>query len=134
MSPEKVAALMQHLSATVAQLDETQADQVLSNEASLSIVIKPIRGESKAQIKRQQMNARLSLASIVDQLNILSTREDGCALLEGLTRFDLQELAKFVCIAVDGSMNKEKLVERIVERKIGLRLRQNAFAEVMSAA
>lgn len=56
-----------------------------------------------------------------------STREQGLQIVAGLSLKQLQDFAKFIHLA---SANKQQLQTRIVERVVGLRLRQDAFASL----
>ena len=134
MSLENGAALMQQLSMAAMQLSEKDVERVLANRASLSIVIKPKRVDSTIRNEFHASHAESDFLPVLQHLETLSARNDGYVLLKDFKRLELEKLARQVYIAVDSSMNKEKLIERIIEKKIGLRLRQNAFAEIMSAA
>jgi hypothetical protein len=60
------------------------------------------------------------------KLHLCSSREEGLRLLEGLTLAELKLLALAVYAPIHGK--KADIATRIVERTVGLRLRQVAFA------
>ena len=64
----------------------------------------------------------------LDQLDLCSTREEGHELLKKEKLKILNQIAGKIFI--DGR-NKQDLLNKIIERRIGLRLRQDAFASII---
>lgn len=131
MSNFELANLMQHLSAAIQKLSANDVALLLANKASVDILVTP---KSKVnQVSKLGATDALDISQITSQLDAASSREEGAIELKTLSKTELQSLAKHFSVSVDGSANKDKLIEKIVERKVGLRLRQNAFSQVMSA-
>lgn len=132
MSNFELANLMQHLSAAIQKLSANDVALLLANKASVDILVTPT---SKAHpVSKLGTTDTLNIGQITQQLDAASSREAGATELKTLSKTELQLLAKHFSVSVDSSANKEKLIEKIVERKVGLRLRQNAFSQVMSVA
>lgn len=131
MSNFELANLMQHLSAAIQKLSANDVALLLANKASVDILVTP---KSKVnQVSKLGATDALDISQITSQLDAASSREEGAIELKTLSKTELQSLAKHFSVSVDGSANKDKLIEKIVERKVGLRLRQDAFSQVMSA-
>lgn len=131
MSNFELANLMQHLSAAMQKLSANDVALLLANKASVDILVTPTPKVN--QVSKLVVADRLNISQITHKLDVALSREEGASELKTLSKTELQLLAKHFSVSVDSSANKEKLVEKIVERKIGLRLRQNAFSQVMSA-
>lgn len=131
MSHFELANLMQHLSAAMQKLSANDVALLLANKASVDILVTPTPKVN--QVSKLVVADRLNISQITHKLDVALSREEGASELKTLSKTELQLLAKHFSVSVDSSANKEKLVEKIVERKIGLRLRQNAFSQVMSA-
>ncbi|MGB4118492.1 MAG: hypothetical protein WBK51_18275 [Polaromonas sp.] len=132
MSNFELANLMQHLSAAMQKLSANEVALLLANKASVDILVTPT---SKGHpVSKSGTTDTLNISQITNQLDAALSREEGATELKTLSKTELQLLAKHFSVSVDSSANKEKLIEKIVERKVGLRLRQNAFSQVMSAA
>lgn len=132
MSNLELANLMQHLSAAMQKLSANDVALLLANKASVDILVTPTSKTN--HVTKLGTVATLNVPQITTQLDAATSREEGAIELKTLSRTELQSLAKHFCVSVDSSANKDKLIEKIVERKVGLRLRQNAFSQVMSAA
>ncbi len=132
MSNFELANLMQHLSSAIQKLSADDVALLLANKATVAIAVTPL---TKAGHDAKPATATSqNVSQIAADLDKASSREEGAALLKTLSKAELQSLAKHFSVSVDSSANKERFVEKIVERKVGLRLRQNAFSQVMSSA
>lgn len=132
MSNFELANLMQHLSAAIQKLSANDVALLLANKASVDILVTPTPKVN--HVSKLGVADTLNISQITSKLDAALSREDGANELKTLSKTELQLLAKHFSVSVDSSANKEKLIEKIVERKVGLRLRQNAFSQVMSAA
>lgn len=65
---------------------------------------------------------------MVEKLRSCETRYAAKEMLEGLKRKDLEVIAKE--LSVDRRLNKERLIEKIVESTVGSRLRSEALASI----
>lgn len=65
---------------------------------------------------------------MVEKLRSCQTRCEAREMLEGLKRKDLEVIAKE--LSIDKRLNKERIVEKIVESTVGVRLRDEALASV----
>ena len=131
MSNFELANLMQHLGAAMQKLSANDVALLLANKASVDILVTPTSKVN--QVSKLGAIDTLDISQITSQLDAASSREEGAIKLKTLSKTELQSLAKHFSVSVDSSANKDKLIEKIVERKVGLRLRQNAFSQVMSA-
>jgi hypothetical protein len=132
MSNFELANLMQHLSVAIQKLSVDDVALLLANKASVDILVIPSSRVNHAS--KLGMAVTPNLSQITNQLDAASSREEGATVLKMLSKVELQSLAKHFSVSIDSSANKEKIIEKIVERKVGLRLRQNAFSQVMSSA
>lgn len=130
MSNFELATLMQHLSVAIQKLSDNDVALLLANKASVDILVTPTIKVN--HVSKLGDTDTLDFARITNLLDAALSREQGAFELKTLNKTELQMLAKHFSVAVDSSANKEKLIEKIVERKVGLRLRQNAFSQVMS--
>lgn len=131
MSRSELALLMQRLGAAVDELDPRDVKLVLNNKAFMSIVVTPVAKESQGVSSRQDAVHQGEAEHIAARLEASLSREQGAALLKALNKPQLLGLAKYISVSIDTSATKERLIEKIVERKVGLRLRQDAFAQAM---
>ena len=124
MTTREIAALMRKLSIALEKLPSDQIERLLADEMQLNISLTPVK------TLKVKDSAGFDPASYLGRLSAVSDRPEGALVLQGLTRSDLQLLAKRINLSVDSSMVKERLIDRIVERVVGLRLRQDAFAQI----
>lgn len=131
----ELAFLFQQFGLAIQKLRPDDLALLLDNKASFDILVIPSPIEkinSYSKSKTDIVATSFDCAKIAQKLNDSPTREMGILALKELNRIQLNILAKYFSISVDSSSNKDKLIEKIVERKIGLRLRQDAFSQVMN--
>jgi hypothetical protein len=116
--------LMRKLSFALDELSSDQINRILKDELRFKI-------ELVTDItKKETPHLEINVDAYVDKLNEMNDRQSGIKFLGNSTKAVLQVLAKRYQLSVDSSISKEKMVDRIVERAIGLRLRQEAFAQL----
>ena len=124
MTTREIAALMRKLSIALEKLPPDQIERLLADEVQLNISLTPIKTQ------KVKDGADFDPSLYLSRLSDVSDRPRGAEVLQGLTKSDLQLLAKRINLSVDTSLVKERLIDRIVERVVGLRLRQDAFAQI----
>jgi hypothetical protein len=117
-------ALVEKFAQALAGLSPEQLDSLLQDRARLKIALVANRATSSAP------RAEVDLDGCAAKLRLLTDRAAGCELLASLNKPTLRALAKKFDLSVDSSATKDKLIDRIVERVIGLKLRQDAFAQL----
>ena len=124
MKSSDLSKLLNMLQKSVASLDDSQVRALLQGDADLHIevVLHPPKGKSQSALGEST-----SAEEIAAKLRDCDSREKGFALLEPLTKADLNALARHYDIHADRSVKKDNLVEKIVERIIGSRLRRGAI-------
>jgi hypothetical protein len=133
MSNSELSILMQRLSKAIEKLSSKDIQLILSDSAEVDISVKPVQVTAKPE-ETISNGVSIDFSAISAQLDRMESRASGSQFLKNLTKLQLQELAKRFSVSVDSGASKERIVEKIVERKIGLRLRQNAFSQVMQVA
>lgn len=128
MSGFELAILMQHLGAAIEKLNPMDIQLLLANKATFDIVVTPASGGRPAKPSAMGLH---DVEMWIERLDASLSRELGVALLRDLNKAQLQAIAKHISVSVDGSASKDRIVEKIVERRVGLRLRQDAFAQAM---
>lgn len=113
--------LMRKLSLAFEELSEKQIDAILSEKLNIKITLVKIHSTSRPEVPVDEY---------LEKLNAMSDRQSGEVFLSVLNKSELQALAKKLDLSVDSSIAKDKLVNKVVERAIGLRLRQEAFAQI----
>ena len=115
----QVAEKLQALSA-----DECEA--VLAGDSALTIMVKERRAES-GRLSTKSARPEV-MAEMRQRLDEFSTREDGAGYLRqrGLTKRELEQLARSLDLPVLKSDTAEKLLNKIIEATIGFRLRSEA--------
>ena len=132
MSASEIALLLQRFGVALEKLNPTEIKLLLTDMASMEIVVSP--SPDNKQISTAKAAAvDIDVTAIANELESSVSREDGVMLLENLTKQQLLAVAKHISLAVDSSLSKARLIEKIVERRVGLRLRQDAFAQAMHA-
>lgn len=116
--------LMRKLSIALEELSPQQINGILSNDVRVKIKLVPTREKKIEEAEPADLEKYLA------ELREMKDRMSGTEMLEGLKKSVLQSLAKKLQLSIDSSLSKEKLTARIVERAIGLRLRQDAFAQL----
>lgn len=116
--------LMRKLSIALEELSPQQINGILSNDVRVKIELVPTREKKIEEAEPADLEKYLA------ELREMKDRMSGTEMLEGLKKSVLQSLAKKLQLSIDSSLSKEKLTARIVERAIGLRLRQDAFAQL----
>jgi hypothetical protein len=123
----RLQALAPQLSAGLLQLIDDEVDRLLSNRASLNIQVNRKQAVNGVPSKTTEW---LELDSYAQRFQSAQSREEGTALLKILTKPYLERLARHYSVPLDSSLTKARLIERMVEMTIGLKLRQAAFASV----
>lgn len=132
MKTSELAFLMQSLGEALKKLSPHDIQLVLSNKASVGIVVTPSADLVQRNSSKSVSQTPISIDFYMDKLDQSNSREDGMLILKDLNKSQLQILAKHISVSVDSGTSKERIIEKIVERRVGLRLRQNAFAQAMS--
>lgn len=132
MTVSEIAFLVQRFGLALEKLHPTEVKLLLADRASMEIVVTP--DQCKKQISTAKgTTVELDITAVAVELEKSASREDGVTLLENLTKQELLAVAKHISLSVDSGLNKARLIEKIVERRVGLRLRQDAFAQAMHA-
>ena len=124
MTTTEIAKLMQKLSMALEKLPPDQIERLLADEVQLSISLVTVKAQ------REKVSCSFEPSVYVALLADASDRVQGATVLRDLTKDSLQTLAKHINLSLDSSVTKDRLVDRIVERAVGLRLRQDAFAQI----
>ncbi len=124
MKDSMKSIVVSKLANLIEEFNEQQLEQFLKNDAEIKIVIKPFK------VQKEQVDYSDTAEHYLEQLRTVNERSQGSEMLSPLTKPLLHCLAKQLNLSVDTSTPKNKLIERIVERSIGLRLRQEAFAQL----
>lgn len=132
MSAYELSILMQHLGQAIEKLNSQDFQLLLANKATVNIVVTPSTEKMCHAIPKSEVIGQSELTTLIQQLDDSSSRDQGALLLKSLTKAQLQSLAKYISVSVDSGASKDRIVEKIVERRVGLRLRQDAFAQVMN--
>ena len=74
--------------------------------------------------------SEVNVDSYIEELKKFPDRPSAEIFLSTLKKNELQSLAKKYDLSVDGSIAKDKLVLKLVERAVGLKLRQEAFSQI----
>lgn len=132
MNASEIALLLQRFGVALEKLNPTEIKLLLTDMASMEIVVSP-SPDNKQISTAKAVTVDIDVTAIANELGSSVSREDGVMLLENLTKQQLLAVAKHISLAVDSSLTKARLIEKIVERRVGLRLRQDAFAQAMHA-
>lgn len=131
MKTLELALLMQRIGAAIEKLNPKDVQLLLANKASVNIVVTPIATSVESAAKKSVID-HVDIEAIASKLGRSVSREQGTEVLRSLNRAQLQALAKHISVSVDSGATKDKLIEKVVERCVGLRLRQDAFAQAMN--
>jgi len=131
MSGFELAILMQHLGAAIEKVNPIDIQLLLANKATFDIVVTPASGGRSAGSHKPTAMDLHDVEMWIERLDASLSRELGVALLRDLSKAQLQAIAKHISVSIDSSASKDRIVEKIVERRVGLRLRQDAFAQAM---
>ena len=123
MTATEIAILMRKFSAAIEVLPEEQIQKMLADDVFLGITCTQIRSPIIS-------NPPVDVSSYVALLDAANDRVSGINIVKDLNKTSLLTLAKTIHLSVDGSMTKDRLIEKIVERSVGLRLLQDAFAQI----
>lgn len=132
MSASELSLLMQQLIPAIEQLGAKEIKLLLANKATLNLTVTPIDLTQKTPIQMLSIGSS-EVDEVAAQLEVATSRSQGTEILKTLNKTHLQALAKKFSISADSGITKDRLVEKIVERRVGLRLRQDAFATAMHA-
>lgn len=130
MNTSHLSVIMQRLGKAIERLPVDQIELLMQDKANIKILVTPRSIDSK----NAEVFSELELSDLNSNLADAVSREDGVRFLSGLTKVQLIVFAKHCSVSVDNSIGKEKVIEKIVERKVGLRLRQGAFTDAMRVA
>ena len=127
----ELSMLMQQLGAAIEKLNPRDVQLLLASKGAIDIVVTPLHDGQPNGSNKTIAIMESDLLALVDSLDTSVSRDQGATLLKELSKAQLQALAKHISVSVDSGANKDRLVEKIVERRVGLRLRQDAFAQAM---
>jgi hypothetical protein len=108
----------------VAGLSDSQLKKLLDGQGKLKIAISNDQIAARTEITNDCIESQSTILAL---LNELPTRQSGYLALEPHTKNDLLIVARHLDIPVDRSSNKSQLIEKIVERTVGMKLRRTAI-------
>ena len=124
MNPNISPDLLQKIVVAIHDLSESQIEKILNDQACLRISVVTNRTKSVVGPAAEHVEECLQ------KLRQAGSREVGTEVLSGINKKLLEAVAKKLDLSIDSSITKDRLIDRIVERAVGLRLRQDAFARL----
>jgi hypothetical protein len=123
MKSSELAELLSIFQRFVAGLQDAQIKQLLGGQGKLQLSL--LRDDQL--YKKDAALGSSKSADIIQLLGNCKDRSSGIEFLQAYSKSDLLSVVKFLDIHVDRSANKAQVVEKIVERTVGARLRRSAI-------
>jgi hypothetical protein len=124
MNSLNFSMLLNKLSLSLEEFSPEQFNDVMTGKLKLKVSLVPNRENHSSII------SEVNVDSYIEELKKFPDRPSAEIFLSTLKKNELQALAKKYDLSVDGSIAKDKLVLKLVERAVGLKLRQEAFSQI----
>ena len=124
MNSLNFSMLLYKLSLSLEDFSPEQFNDVMTGKLKLKVSLVPNRENHSSII------SEVNVDSYIEELKKFPDRPSAEIFLSTLKKNELQALAKKYDLSVDGSIAKDKLVLKLVERAVGLKLRQEAFSQI----
>lgn len=124
MNSLNFSMILNKLSLSLEGFSPAQFDDVLAGKLKFKVSLVPNR------VNQLSINSEIDVVLYIEELKKFPDRSSAEIFLLKLKKNELHALAKKYDLSVDGSIAKDKLVGKLVERAVGLKLRQEAFSQI----